>query len=130
MGWRDDWPSMPDGKPYDGKQLVPLGFHIRTLKGPDMVARLARSDVNMPDFDGFPIEEQIQEVNFEAAVYNLLRTEPDIHISRLFYQRVPVLHPGPTSSIPKDLAGRRLFLFEKAEDVGNVWDELNGANKV
>jgi len=24
MGWRDDWPSMPDGKPYDGMNLLQL----------------------------------------------------------------------------------------------------------
>jgi len=106
------------------------GFRIKTSNGPDMVARLARGDVNMPDFDGFPIEQQEPEAAFEAAVYNLLRTESDIRASRLLYHRVPVLHPGPKLFIPQDLAGRRLFLFEKAEGVNNVWDELNAANKV
>lgn len=106
------------------------GFHIKTSNGLDMVARLARGDVNMPEFVGFPIEEQELEVIFEAAVYDLLRTESDIRASHLLYHRVPVLHPGPKLSIPRDLAGRRLFLFEKAEGVNNVWDELNAANKV
>ncbi|OQD72824.1 hypothetical protein PENDEC_c019G05696 [Penicillium decumbens] len=172
MGWRDDWPSLPDGSQYDGKQLgalvrdgkshfqgvwdvnlliqeieehtntqvvdIPVvdkgsnnyGFRIKTSNGPDMVARLARGDVNMPDFDGFPIEQQEPEAAFEAAVYNLLRTESDIRASRLLYHRVPVLHPGPKLFIPQDLAGRRLFLFEKAEGVNNVWVELNAANKL
>lgn len=95
-----------------------------------MVARLARSDVNMPNFDGFPIERQAPEAVFEAAVYNLLRTESDIRVSHLLHHRVPVLYPGPKLSIPQDLAGRRLFLFEKAEGANNVWAELNAANKV
>jgi hypothetical protein len=37
-----------------------------------MVARLARRDVNMPDFDSFLVEKQAPEVQFEAAVYELL----------------------------------------------------------
>jgi hypothetical protein len=53
-------------------------FHIKPPNGPDMVARLARGDVNMPDFDGFSIEQQEPEAAFEAAVYNLLRTESNI----------------------------------------------------
>lgn len=95
-----------------------------------MIARLARGDVDMPDFDGFPIEVQAAEATFEAAVYNLLRAAPDIQTSRLLYHRVPILYPGPKNSLPKDLAGRRLFLFEKAEGVDNVWNELNAADQV
>lgn len=26
MSWRDDWPSGPDGSPYDGKKLMELVF--------------------------------------------------------------------------------------------------------
>lgn len=95
-----------------------------------MVARLARGDVNMPDFDGFPVDEQAKEAAFEAAVYNLLRPESNIRVSRLLHYRIPILHPGPKLSIPRDLAGRRLFVFEKAEGVNNVWDELCAASKV
>ncbi|KAJ6013774.1 hypothetical protein N7540_008365 [Penicillium herquei] len=157
MGWRDDWPSMPDGSAYDGKQLVTLfregkspfralwdvnllieeiekhtGTQVVDIPVVDKGSNnyVTRSDVNMPEFDGFPIEVQAPEAIFEAAVYNLLQTESDIHTSHLLYYSVPVLHPGPKNSIPKDLAGRRLFLFEKAEGVDNVWNELNAANKV
>ena len=31
MGWRDDWPSMPDGGDYDGKRLLTLS---RTGRSP------------------------------------------------------------------------------------------------
>lgn len=95
-----------------------------------MVARLARGDVNMPDFDGFPIEKQAPEVQFEGAVYELLRSEPDIRASRLLYYRVPVQHPGPRLAIPRDLAGPRLLVFERAKRVNNVWTDLRAASKV
>ncbi len=84
----------------------------------------------MPGFDGFPIEEQAPEAEFEAAVYQLLRTEPEIRISRLIHHRVPVQISGRRDEIPKDLAGRRLLVFEKAEGVNNVWRELDPEKKV
>ena len=34
----------------------------------DVVARLARGDVNMPDYEGFPIHVQVPEVKFETEV--------------------------------------------------------------
>lgn len=95
-----------------------------------MVARLARGDVNMPDFDGFTIDKQVPEALFEAATYNLLRTEPDIQASRLLYYRVPVQHPGPKLGKPLDLSGRRLLVFERAEGVNNVWEDLSANSKV
>lgn len=84
----------------------------------------------MPDFDGFPIEVQAPEVRFETAVYNLLQSEPLIRSSRLLYSRVPVQHPGPKLTIPQDLSGRRLFVFEKSEGVTNVWTDLSSGHKV
>lgn len=32
------------------------GFHLKLSNQPDIVARLARGDVNMPNFDGFPLK--------------------------------------------------------------------------
>ena len=55
-----------------------------------MVARLARGDVNMPDFDGFSIEKQAPEARFEVAVHELLRSEPKVRASRLLHYRVPL----------------------------------------
>ncbi len=86
----------------------------------DIVARLARYDVNMPDYDGFPIQMQVPEVKFEVAVYELLRSEPDILASSLLYYRIPVQHVGPRLDPPQDIAGRRLLLFEKPEGEKNV----------
>ncbi|KAI1130650.1 3-hydroxybutyryl-CoA dehydratase [Nemania abortiva] len=167
----DEWPSGPDGNPYDGLQLWDLvqsnkspfkgvwdvnllvreieeqlstqvtdipsvskgsnnyGFYIKASDRPDMVARLARDDVNMPDFDGFSIERQVPEVQFEAATYELLRCEPEIRASRLLYYRVPVQKPGRQVSKPTDLLGRRLMVFERAEGTNKVWADLSAGSK-
>lgn len=95
-----------------------------------MVARVARGDVNMPDFDGTPIEKQAPEAQFEVAVYELLLSEPEIRASRLLYYRVPVQKPGAKGGNPLDLSGRRLMVFEKAEGVHNLWKDLSADCKV
>jgi hypothetical protein len=96
----------------------------------DIVARLARGDVNMPDYRGFPIHVQVPKVKFEAAVYGLLRSKPDIVASRLLYYRIPVQHAGPRLGFPRDIAGRRLFLFERAVGENNIWWDLCPKQKV
>ena len=55
-----------------------------------MVARLARVDVNMPEFDGFSTEKQAPEARFEVAVYKPLPSESKIRASRLLHYRVPL----------------------------------------
>ena len=106
------------------------GFYFKLSDQRSIVARLARGDVNMPDFDGFPLDVQVPEVKFEAAAYELLRSQPNILASRLFYHRIPVQHAGPRLVAPQDIAGRRLFLFERAEGENNVWTDLSPAGKV
>lgn len=106
------------------------GFHIKLSNRPDILARLARGDVNMPDYDGFPIHVQIPEVKFEAAVYELLRSEPNILASRLLYCRIPIQHVGPGLDRPQDITGRRLLVFERAEGENNVWRNLSSEQKV
>ena len=94
------------------------------------MARLARGDVNMPNFDGFPNHVQVSQVNFEAATYKLLLTEPSIFASRLLYHRIPVQRDGSKLDLPQDIVGRRLFLFEKAMGENNVWFCLSPEKKV
>jgi hypothetical protein len=106
------------------------GFHLKLSNRPDIVARLARGDVNMPNFDGFPIHIQVPEVKFEVAVYELLRSEPNILASHLLYYRIPVQHVSPRLDLPQDISGRRLFLFERAEGENNVWWDLSSEQKV
>ena len=84
----------------------------------------------MPDYDGFPIDVQVPEVKFEVALYELLRSEPNILASHLLYHRIPVKHVCPRLDRPQDIAGRRLFLFEKAEGENNVWYDLSPGEKV
>lgn len=80
----------------------------------------------MPDFDGFPIPVQVPEAMFEVAVYELLLSlEPQNLASRLLYHRIPMQHVGPRLDLPQDIAGRRLFLFQRAEGENNVWWNLS-----
>ncbi|KAJ4307449.1 hypothetical protein N0V84_012723 [Fusarium piperis] len=101
------------------------GFHFKLSNQPDIVARLARGDVNMPDYDGFPLLVQIPEVKFEAAVYELLRSEPNILASHLLYYRIPQQYSGPKLDRPRDITGRRLLVFERTEGENNVWRHLS-----
>lgn len=39
-------------------------------------------------------------------------------------------HVGPRLDRPQDIAGRRLFLFERAEGENNVWYDLSPEGKV
>lgn len=105
------------------------GFHLKLSNHLDVVARLARGDVNMPGYDGFPVHVQVPEVKFEMAVYELLCSEPGILASRLLYNRIPAQHVGPRLGPPPDIMGRRLFLFEKTEGENNVWADLNFEQK-
>ena len=77
----------------------------------------------MPSFDGWPFDAQVQEVRFEAAVYELLRSEPNIMLSNLLYHRVPVQLEGPRLEPPQDIVGRLFFVFEKAEGKTNIWNK-------
>ena len=84
----------------------------------------------MPNYDGFPIDVQVPEVKFEVALYDLLRSEPNILASHLLYHRIPVQHVGAGLDCPQDIAGRRLFVFERAEGENNVWYDLSPGGKV
>ncbi|KAF3310519.1 hypothetical protein TWF173_009406 [Orbilia oligospora] len=105
------------------------GFHLKLSNGREIMARLARSDVNTPDYLGFPMDMQVADVKFEAAAYELLRSEPDILASRLLYHRVAMQHNGPKLDPPQDISGRRLLLFEKAEGENNIFN-LSAAQQV
>lgn len=84
----------------------------------------------MPSYNGFPIHVQISEVEFEAAVYELLRSEPNILAFRLLYYRVPLQHAGPKYDPPRDIIGRVLLVFERAEGEKNIWRVLNPEQKI
>jgi hypothetical protein len=84
----------------------------------------------MADFGGFSVEIQTPEVLFEAAAYKPLRNQTDIRASRLLYSRTPVQRLGPLHDVPFDIVGRHLFVFERAEGVNNIWEDLSADDKV
>lgn len=87
---------------------------------PDVLVRMARGDVNMPGFDGFPQDVQVSEVKLEAATYELLRSESTIRVSRLLYHHVPKQYSGERTPKPRDLTGRRFMVLEQAQGHNNV----------
>ncbi|TQS33396.1 hypothetical protein Golomagni_06261, partial [Golovinomyces magnicellulatus] len=105
------------------------GFHIHFSNRPDVVARVARGDVNMPSYEGLSIDKQIPELQFEAATYTLLYSESNVPVSRLLYHRVPLQHKGPRVDKPRDILGRRLLVFERADGENNIWSELDSSQK-
>ncbi len=84
----------------------------------------------MPDFEGFPFEKQAAELEFEVAVHELLRSDPNILVSRLLYHRASVQHVGPSLEPPQDIAGRCLYLFERSEGTNNVFQDLSPEQRV
>ncbi|KIK54785.1 hypothetical protein GYMLUDRAFT_264487 [Collybiopsis luxurians FD-317 M1] len=82
------------------------GFHLKTIDRRDIIARVARGDVNVLNFDSRPFEMQCQDVQFESETYSLLRSEP-------------------ACFRPVDIKGRRLLLFEKSRGQTNVWWDLH-----
>ncbi|KAL7949658.1 3-hydroxybutyryl-CoA dehydratase [Trichoderma barbatum] len=89
---------------YDGANCY--GFHCKLSNRPDILARLARGDVNMPKFDSLPVQNQVEDVEFEAT-------------------RLPVQHAGPKEDTPGDIAGRRLLVFERRDGDKNIWMDLS-----
>ncbi|KAG5715739.1 hypothetical protein E4T56_gene180 [Termitomyces sp. T112] len=85
------------------------GFQMKLSNSMNIMARLARDDVNIPDFCGF-LHKQVMEVKFEAAAYKLLSSEPHILASRLLYHRVSMQHADPRQKVPQDILDRRLMI--------------------
>ncbi|KAG6899431.1 hypothetical protein C0993_010339 [Termitomyces sp. T159_Od127] len=105
------------------------GFHMKLSNSLDILARLARGDVNMPHYAGFPFELQGPEAEFEVETFKLLRSDPIFVVPRMLYYRLPVQNTEPRLSIPKDIAGRRLYVFERTEGEKNIWNELGPDDK-
>lgn len=106
------------------------GVHMKLSTRPDIIARLASFDVNMPKYSAWPFPGVLSDHNFEAAIYDLLRSEANIRVSRMIYHRIPLQHQGPRTEVPRDILGRGLILFEKAAGENNVWNDLDAEQKV
>ncbi|KAK3373628.1 3-hydroxybutyryl-CoA dehydratase [Lasiosphaeria ovina] len=156
--YADDWPKMPDDTDFSGRDhLLALvasgnspfaryfditllireieeklgvrisdmpfvsrgsnnyGFHLKLSDGSYLVARFSRSDVS--------------EAKFETEAYQLLRLVPNVLASLLLYYRLPVQLASTSVEVPKDILGRRLFVFERAEGENNVWKTLSPDHK-
>ena len=98
--------------------------------GQRLVARLARADVNIPNYDGFPMESLLQEIQFEAAAYALVQLQTETGSSRILYHWAPVQNASPRAGMPQDITGRRLMIFERADDENNVWGILDAQGRV
>lgn len=84
----------------------------------------------MPKYDGFPVDELVEELYFEAAVYTLLMHIPESLTSRLIYYRPPEKLGEMGDGRPESILGRRLMLFEMANGRNNVWYDLDRNQKV
>ncbi|KAJ7725924.1 hypothetical protein B0H16DRAFT_1384093 [Mycena metata] len=118
--------------PKVGKGSNYFGMHLRLEDGSDVLVRMARRDVNWPrhtegDADELLklVKQQVLEVQFEAEIYQLLRSHRDILASHLLYYRAPTYRPSGVSP-PQNILGRAFFVFKKTEGVNNVWpDDLD-----
>lgn len=118
------------GIPLVSKGANQYGFHLEMSNGTQVMARLAQADYNMPNYDGFPIHVKVPEARFEAEIYELLREEQNILVSKLMYHRLPQQRLGPRVDHPQDIVGRQLFVFEKAMGRDNVWRGLTLSQQI
>ncbi|KAF1817608.1 hypothetical protein P152DRAFT_487427 [Eremomyces bilateralis CBS 781.70] len=81
-------------------QVVDILVVIQGSNNYEIHISLSRDDFNMPHFDGFPLAVQVPEAEFEVA------------------------HTGAGRTPPRDITGRRLFIFERAEGESNMWEDL------
>ncbi|KAE9967859.1 hypothetical protein BLS_006144 [Venturia inaequalis] len=107
---------------YDGANYY--GVHVKLSDRRDIIARLRKSDFNWPNYCSRPYHKVVPQVEFEAAVYDLLRNESDMETSSLLYHRVPEQRPEPRVEVPVDIVGRSLFLFKKDEGEKNIYIDL------
>lgn len=89
------------------------------------MARVARADVNMPDYDGSPLKWLQSQVEFEAAVYHL-GGSAEIPTSRLLYFRHPEQSEGPKTELPRNISA---MLFDLSRGGTSPWRELNDSQK-
>lgn len=68
---------------------VHQGFHLYLSNGKHLLARIDRSDVNSPDYDGFSFNRVLREAQFEVAAYQHLKAYPRVHASELVLYRFP-----------------------------------------
>lgn len=108
----------------------PQGFQIKLSDQREVLARLSKTDMNVPNYDGYAETWLHNLVEFEAAVYRLLEGTTGIPSSRLLYFRHARESPGPKTELPQDISGRRLMIFEMSKDNKPLWRVLSKHQKV
>lgn len=83
-----------------------------------------------PNYCSWPYHKLVSQVEFEAAVYDLLRNELDLKTSTLLYHRAQAQRPEPGFELPIDIVGRALFLFKRAEGEKNLYADLSTSQRV
>lgn len=105
-------------------------YDCRLSDDRDVMARVARADVNMPNYDGFALTWLHNQVEFEAAVYHLLEGTAEIPTSRLLYFCHAKQSEWSKTDLPRDISGRQLMLFDMSNGETPSWGELNESQKV
>ena len=75
------------------------------------MARLACTD---PNYSCLQFHVQVSKVKFEVALYELLRSKPNIMASNLLNYRILIQQVGLRLDVPQDIIGRCLLLLKKA----------------
>ncbi|KAF7290529.1 hypothetical protein MIND_01292800 [Mycena indigotica] len=109
--------------PVVGKGANFFGMHLVLENAQNLLARIARIDINWLTYDDKDelVNQQISDVEFESAVYRLLVQYPNIKAANLLYSRPPRYSNNIGTTPSGDVQGRALFLFHKTEGVNNVW---------
>jgi hypothetical protein len=90
------------------------GFRFTLSNGRQLLARLARGDFNMPDYDGYSVIEQVNSRQRCTICWNLSLSEPEALTSRLLYRRIPSQNVAHRLPPPTEILGRSLMVFERA----------------
>lgn len=99
--------------------------------GEEILARLGHRDVNTLDSLNHPVENQLSDAKFEAALYEVLLPESsEIKVAPLLYNRIPRVVSEPSSYDPTDILGRRFCVFEAPEGTPQEWHDLEAEDKV
>lgn len=73
---------------------------------------------------------QVSKVKFEVALYELLRSEPNIMASNPLNYRILVQQVGPGLDVPQDIIGRCLLMLKRADGENIQWWELSPKERV
>ncbi|KAJ7074471.1 hypothetical protein C8F01DRAFT_25482 [Mycena amicta] len=115
--------------PRVGRGANYFGMHLVLKNEQNILARIARLDVNWLNYEDAGrlddlVNQQIVDVEFEAAVYRLLAQHCEVLAANLLFCRAPQYRRSSgrePSMPPQDVQGRALFVFEKTEGLNNVW---------